>query len=307
MIETGQPCPLCAVRPDVACRHRPADESWRNVEVKSPTMLAAERKAEQSIEEAIRSANETGAYKPARGDGAGHNFKSRRRRNRNPESRGLIDVTELRDEVSKYLARTGMAPTRFGRLSVGEPKFVQNLSIQSRVTTRTVAKCREFMRENPEGEISTDEPVAEVEAAPEPVTAPRKTQASATKRKGRKRKTRAKPKPRSRVTRGAIPMDAERCRFEMIDGERALIPGCMGAAAFGEKGCTCDPVADSNADLVERVEECESRSKQAIGAACDARNDILALKRVVTGLEARIEQQDALIASLRGISHDEPR
>ena len=151
MIETGQPCPLCAVRPDVACRHRPADESWRNVEVKSPTMLAAERKAEQSIEEAIRSANETGAYKPARGDGAGHNFKSRRRRNRNPESRGLIDVTELRDEVSKYLARTGMAPTRFGRLSVGEPKFVQNLSIQSRVTTRTVAKCREFMRDNLDG------------------------------------------------------------------------------------------------------------------------------------------------------------
>lgn len=28
MIEPGQPCPYCSVRPDVACRHRPADTSW---------------------------------------------------------------------------------------------------------------------------------------------------------------------------------------------------------------------------------------------------------------------------------------
>lgn len=26
--EPGFPCRLCGVRPDVACRHRPADPSW---------------------------------------------------------------------------------------------------------------------------------------------------------------------------------------------------------------------------------------------------------------------------------------
>lgn len=27
-LESGFPCSLCQVRPDVACRHRPADPSW---------------------------------------------------------------------------------------------------------------------------------------------------------------------------------------------------------------------------------------------------------------------------------------
>lgn len=29
MTEPGQPCTFCGVRPDVACRHRPADSSYR--------------------------------------------------------------------------------------------------------------------------------------------------------------------------------------------------------------------------------------------------------------------------------------
>lgn len=28
MMEPGAPCALCQVRPDVACRHRPADPNW---------------------------------------------------------------------------------------------------------------------------------------------------------------------------------------------------------------------------------------------------------------------------------------
>lgn len=28
MNDPGYPCPLCQVRPDVACRHRPADPDW---------------------------------------------------------------------------------------------------------------------------------------------------------------------------------------------------------------------------------------------------------------------------------------
>lgn len=28
----SSPCPKCQVRPDVACKHRPADPDWRNVQ-----------------------------------------------------------------------------------------------------------------------------------------------------------------------------------------------------------------------------------------------------------------------------------
>lgn len=28
VLEPGTPCPYCQVRPDVACRHRPADPTW---------------------------------------------------------------------------------------------------------------------------------------------------------------------------------------------------------------------------------------------------------------------------------------
>lgn len=31
-LEPGRPCQYCDVRPDVACRHRPADPTWRKVE-----------------------------------------------------------------------------------------------------------------------------------------------------------------------------------------------------------------------------------------------------------------------------------
>jgi hypothetical protein len=32
MLEPGYPCPYCQVRPDVDCRHRPADPNWKRPE-----------------------------------------------------------------------------------------------------------------------------------------------------------------------------------------------------------------------------------------------------------------------------------
>lgn len=29
ILAPGSPCPYCQVRPDIACRHRPADETYR--------------------------------------------------------------------------------------------------------------------------------------------------------------------------------------------------------------------------------------------------------------------------------------
>lgn len=40
-LEPGQPCPYCAVRPDVPCRHRSADPTWQNV---TPTARDDKRK-----------------------------------------------------------------------------------------------------------------------------------------------------------------------------------------------------------------------------------------------------------------------
>ena len=56
-LEPGAPCPWCAVRPDVPCRHRPADPDYRRPE---------------------QDEGEEDKYKPKRGEGQGLNFKTRK-------------------------------------------------------------------------------------------------------------------------------------------------------------------------------------------------------------------------------------
>ena len=55
---SGAPCVMCGVRPDVACRHRPASEEWQPPKHANPAV---------------------DPYKPKRGDGAGLNFGKRTR------------------------------------------------------------------------------------------------------------------------------------------------------------------------------------------------------------------------------------
>jgi hypothetical protein len=57
--------------------------------------------------------------------------------------------------------------------------------------------------------------------------------------------------------RAAI-IDRDRCHYIVHEGERMLMPGCMGAAVYGPDGCTCgDPpggIAELRA-LVERLSD----------------------------------------------------
>jgi hypothetical protein len=61
----------------------------------------------------------------------------------------------LLDEIEGYLARTGMAQTRFGELAVGDYTLVTGLrSDRPILGPKRAAKVRAFMRSCPDGEPS---------------------------------------------------------------------------------------------------------------------------------------------------------
>lgn len=53
----------------------------------------------------------------------------------------------LRD-IEHYLKRTGMAPTRFGRLAVRDPRLVLDLRRGREMTPRLERRVRRFMDEH---------------------------------------------------------------------------------------------------------------------------------------------------------------
>ncbi len=50
-------------------------------------------------------------------------------------------------EVEKFLRRTAMPPTRFGRLAAGDPRLVADLRNGRELRARTAARLRAFMAE----------------------------------------------------------------------------------------------------------------------------------------------------------------
>lgn len=82
--------------------------------------------------------------------------------------------------------------------------------------------------------------------------------------------------------------ETERCQYVDDGNERFLLPGCMGAAVYGEKGCTCDPVKGSNADLRQRVEELEGMLEQQRAIARDRGERMNELARRLDALERRV-------------------
>ncbi len=52
-------------------------------------------------------------------------------------------------EVEKYLRRSDIAPTRFGRDAVGDPRFVFHLRKGRDPRPATVAKVRAYLEEGP--------------------------------------------------------------------------------------------------------------------------------------------------------------
>jgi hypothetical protein len=53
--------------------------------------------------------------------------------------------TLLLEEIEKFLAATGMGPSYFGKLAVGNSEIVSRLRANRRVYPETVARARSFM------------------------------------------------------------------------------------------------------------------------------------------------------------------
>jgi len=62
------------------------------------------------------------------------------------------DMTILRT-IEKFLNRTNMAPTRFGRDSIHDPRIVFDMRNGREPTERTVKKLEHFMNKYPEGAV----------------------------------------------------------------------------------------------------------------------------------------------------------
>ena len=54
-------------------------------------------------------------------------------------------MVEIRDKVSAYLVRTGMADEEFGRRALKRPAFVGRLSVQRTMTLKTADSLLRFM------------------------------------------------------------------------------------------------------------------------------------------------------------------
>ena len=52
---------------------------------------------------------------------------------------------KLLDRIEKHLKQTHMAPTRFGRRAVGDPRFVLDLREGRRPRARTLAKVKQYL------------------------------------------------------------------------------------------------------------------------------------------------------------------
>ncbi len=59
------------------------------------------------------------------------------------------ELRKLVDEVDAYLTATGMAPTRFGIVTVNDRAAVIRMKQGRPLTTTKVSKMREYMASNP--------------------------------------------------------------------------------------------------------------------------------------------------------------
>lgn len=63
---------------------------------------------------------------------------------------------EVVEQIDAFLARHGMAPTRFGRDALGEPQFVSSLRAGRMPGLGTLGKLRDFMRDRDEQLMTAD-------------------------------------------------------------------------------------------------------------------------------------------------------
>lgn len=54
--------------------------------------------------------------------------------------------SKLLSDIERFMERTGVAPTRFGQLAIGDRHLVRTMRSGRRVWPETEAKIRQFMR-----------------------------------------------------------------------------------------------------------------------------------------------------------------
>jgi hypothetical protein len=58
---------------------------------------------------------------------------------------------ELLEQVESYLARTRVPPSRFGRMAVGDPRFVGDLRAGRRLRRKTQERVRHYLTQAQSG------------------------------------------------------------------------------------------------------------------------------------------------------------
>ena len=57
---------------------------------------------------------------------------------------------ELLEQIETYLDRTRIPPSKFGRMAVGDPRFVEDLRGGRRPRDRTQQRVRAYLSDHPE-------------------------------------------------------------------------------------------------------------------------------------------------------------
>jgi hypothetical protein len=63
---------------------------------------------------------------------------------------------ELLEQIEIYLDRTRIPPSKFGRLAVGDPRFVEDLRSGRRPRDRTRRRVLAYLSDHPERRQRTD-------------------------------------------------------------------------------------------------------------------------------------------------------
>lgn len=58
----------------------------------------------------------------------------------------MDQIDALKIDIDTFLAETGMAPATFGKLAMGDPKFVFDLRGGREPKRRTIERVREFLQ-----------------------------------------------------------------------------------------------------------------------------------------------------------------
>lgn len=53
---------------------------------------------------------------------------------------------QLLEQIERYLRHTNLSPTRFGRIVVGDPRFVQDLRAGRKPRQKTVKAVSDFLQ-----------------------------------------------------------------------------------------------------------------------------------------------------------------